>query len=364
MIMKRHKFATTAAIVMLVLTSGGVQAEVIHQQINSRNLLVEVSDDPWQPEGFTNGRTIPATYLHSSGVVIDGKADESAWGLATEIEVPLAYGPVKFVYLKAVYTDQEVFIRVRWADDDEDRQYRPWVWNAEQKKYVEGPQLEDSVMLSFEAGCEWEPSFLAGYIYDFDAWHWLAARSDPMGQAVDLYGNVQDQSRNNPLLIRYNSRQTQDTWNVKFTDNTNPNLHAGWNDLDRVYMLQPITHEVYVQTVPDGHNSPPFAKQVPAPSGKPNPDDEAKSVPQFVPAKLSDGAGEVSAKGQWEDGYWTVEFRRSRVTPAKTLNDTIFNRLVQFSVHVFDHAEMLDQASESNRLFLQFLPTGQELVSY
>jgi len=227
---------------------------------------------------------------------------------------------------------------------------------------VEGTQIEDSVMLSFEAGCEWEPSFFAGYIYDFDAWHWMAARSDPLGQAVDLYGNVQDQARNNPLLIPYDSRQTQDSWNVKFTDNKDPNLTADWDSLNRVYMLQPFTNKVWVQVVPDGRETPSFVKDVPAPSEIPFPHQADAPVPQFTPVELQGGAGEVAAKGRWEDGYWTVEFRRVRVTPARTVNDTVFNRLVQFSVHVFDHAEKLDEASESDRLFLRFLPSGQELV--
>jgi len=335
-----------------------VEAEVIDHQINERNRIVHVSNDPWQPQGFSNGREVPAAYVHASDIVIDGDGSDSAWDNAKETEVVLRNGPVRFAHVKAVYTDDEVFIRVRWADDDEDRQHRPWVWDAAKKRYVESAELEDSVMLSFEAGCEWEPSFFAGYVFDFDAWQWHAARSDALGQAVDLYGNVQDQQMGNPLLVRYPSRQAEDSWNVKFTDNVNPDLHATWNQLDRVYMLQPFVEEVYVQAVPDGRDPPPFYEQVPAPESF-----EADIVPQFVPLALPDGAGEVDARGQWQDGYWTVEFRRDRETPARTLNDTVFNRLVQFSIYVFDGAEKLDEASESERLYLRFLPGGQELVS-
>jgi hypothetical protein len=347
---------------LVALTS--VQAEVKHRQINTQNLIVDVSDDSWQPEGFENGTVIPATYLFAADIVIDGKANDPAWREATEIEVPLSYGTVKNAYLKTVYTDQEVFIRVRWADDDEDRQHRPWVWSPGQKKYVVGPQVEDSVMLSFEAGCDWNPSFLTGYVFDFDGWHWLAARSDPLGQALDLYGNVQDQDFKNLNFTSYQGRNNQDIWNLKFIENNNVDLHANWDDLDRVYMLQPVTETLYYRGVTDGvKNPPPFVKQVAAPSGIPYPRDESKIYPQYSPVKLKDGAGEVKAKGQWENGFWTVEFRRNRVTPARTLNDTVFNRLIQFSVHVFDRTEKIDQASESKRLFLQFLPIGQKLVS-
>ena len=127
-------------------------------------------------------------------------------------------------------------------------------------------------------------------------------------------------------------------------------------------MQQPFNPTVYVQAVPDGRNPTPFFEQVAAPATPPATGEAADLVPQYVPLKLTDGAAEVSARGHWEDGYWTVEFRRDRVTPASTLNDTVFNRMVQFSVNIFDHAEKLNEASESDRLFLQFMPADPQLA--
>ena len=77
--------------------------------------------------------------------------------------------------------------------------------------------------------------------------------------------------------------------------------------------------------------------------------------PQFSPLPLEGNAGEVKAKGHWENGYWTVEFQRARVTPIGGWDDTTFLRLTQFSVHIFDSVEDIDQSSESKRLFLQFI---------
>jgi len=361
MIMNNAKLTLMIVLMASVTAAVSARAEVVQNRINAENLIVHVSDESWQPEGFRNGTVVPAAYQHSPDIVIDGQANEPAWQKAAEVEVPLDYGPVQSALLKAVYSDKEVFIRLRWADDDEDRQYRPWVWSPEQNQYVSGPQLEDSALLSFEAGCEWQPSLLAGQIYDFDAWQWLAARSDPLGQAVDLYGNVQDQVMN-PGMVEYQSRELRQPWNLKFTENANPDLYASWDGLDRVYMQQPFNETVYVQAVPDGRDPPPFFEQVAAPASPPDAGDTAKVFPQYIPLKLTDGAGEVSARGQWEDGYWTVEFRRERITPATTLNDTVFNRMVQFSVHVFDQAEKCDEASESDRLFLKFMPQDPQLA--
>ncbi len=340
-----------------------VCAEVVHRQINAANLLVDVTGESWQPDGFENGIGVPATYLASPDITIDGVDDEAAWQQAREIETPLLFGSVTSATLKAVYSDEEVFIRVRWADASEDREYRPWVWNAESNEFQEGSQIEDSVLLSFEAGCEWSPSLLSGYVYDLDGWHWMAARSDPLGQAVDMMGNAQDQDLGSPNTQGHPSRYTEDTWNMKFAKNK-PGLYKAWDEVDRVYMLQPISQMSYLTSTTDYDGeqmAPPFFEQIPAPAVKPK--DGPEVVPQFSPVKLKGGAGEVSAKGRWQDGFWTVEFRRTLSTPAGHFDDTIFQRITQFSVHVFDGTEMIDESSESKRLFLQFLPREPQLVN-
>jgi hypothetical protein len=348
-------YLTGLILISLSVTWQPAQAEVTYREPNPHNTIIFVNDEPWEPEGFIQGTTIPAAYVASPGIDIDGRDDESAWEGALDVDVSLSYGKVGSAKVKALYTDKEVFIRVRWADATEDRQHHPWVWNADTQSYVPGPQVEDSVMLSFEAGCEWTPSLLGGYMYDFDAWHWLAARSDPLGQAVDLYGNVQDRPMRNPDFHRFDSRVVEDDWVMKITENHDMELTAAWDELDRVYMKQEVTKVLYVRAVPDGGpNYPDFVRQLAAPAGVPR--DESLVYPQFMPLKLEGGAGEVAASGRWEDGHWTVEFRRDRLTPARAVFDTLFNRLVQFSLQVFDSTEALDEASESGRLFLRFLP--------
>jgi hypothetical protein len=79
-------------------------------------------------------------------------------------------------------------------------------------------------------------------------------------------------------------------------------------------------------------------------------------LPQFQPVKLEGNAGDVAAKGHWADGRWTIEFRRALITPAKTASDSMFDRSTQFSVHVFDGTERLDEAGESGRIMLEFEP--------
>lgn len=361
--MKDMKMKVTAFLMVPAMMLGmSAQAEVVKQKSNAANKILSVSDEAWQPEGFLNGTPVPAVYLPAANVVLDGNDAEPEWEKAVEVTVPLSYGNVPEISLKAMYTQNDVFILVRWPDDEENREHRPWTWDAKQERYVEGSQVEDSVMLSFEAGCEWTPSLLGGYMYDFDAWRWMAARSDPLGQAVDLYGNVQDRPLPNLGFVGYPSRIVEDDWILKFTENQDVDLHADWSELNRVYMLMPVTDTLYVKAIPDGgHKAPAFHEQLPAPEAAPV--GEQRTAPQYSPLPLTGGAGEVRAKGHWEDGYWTVEFRRDRLTPAEHIYDTIFNRTVQFSVHVFNGTERLDEVAESPRLFLRFLPEEEPLLA-
>lgn len=359
---KEKAYIATLAIAGALVTGLPAAADVTHQNTNPLSQITYVSEEDWQPDGFVNGTTVPAVFLHSADITMDGVDNEAEWQKAIEITVPMQLGTVDEARIKAMYTEDEVFIRVSWEDASEDRQHHPWVWDAEQQRYIEGPQVEDSVMLSFEAGCEWTPSLLGGYIYDFDAWQWMAARSDPLGQALDLYGNVQDREMGIVDFKTYDSRVQEDEWILKFTENQDPELHAGWNELDRVYMLQPVTQTLHIRAVPDGgRRAPPFYEQFAAPEAPPESDDAV--YPQYNPVALTGGAAEVRAKGHWHDGVWTVEFRRDRITPKEHIFDTMFNRLVQFSVHIFNGTERIDEVAESPRLFLTFLPEESPQVA-
>jgi hypothetical protein len=351
----------TLPIALALMLCNPAQSDVQKFGIHDNGEKVFVSDDTWQPEGFENGTTVPAPFIDENIIAIDGFDNEPAWIRAPEVTVPLVYGSVNSVSVKALYSSTDVFIRVRWRDDSEDRQHHPWVWDETSEQYVTSPQIEDSLILSFEAGCEWFPSFLAGYVYDFDGWQWLAAQSDPVFKAIDIAGTIQNRSMPTLNFVPYQSRNTEDIWLLKFIDKDKEKFNASWEQLDRVYMRQHAIESLYYRGEPDNtRRQPKLVNQLPAPKNPPA--NGKKSYPQYLPVKYEGEAGEVAAKGHWQDGYWTVEFQRVHVTPAMTKNDTMFKRLTQFSIHVFDHVERIDQSSESDRLFLRFLPPEPLLV--
>jgi len=331
--------------------------------------LYFVQHDLWEPYGFQKALILHASPV-AKGPVIDGLADDAVWAKAASLTVPLAYGTVREATLKAVYTTEEIFLLVSWPDPTMDDRHRPWLWSESLSRYVEGRQVEDSLLVSFEGGCDWSPSLVAGYVYDFDAWLWLAARTNPLGQAVDADGSVQNRWVPNLGFVKYRARATEPFWNLKFVDFRERILTTPWYKLKRMYKRAPIAKDVFVRYQADGSPPPALVQRMEPPDSP-----EASTIssysgvrlvrttphvpqmaPQYKPVKLTGDAGEVAAKGRWADGRWTVEFRRSMVTLARTSTDSIFQRATQFSIHVFDRTERADQASESGRMFLQFEP--------
>ncbi len=364
-------FILVATLIILnwAITARG---DVSQRQINDEVLLIEVENEPWQPEGFDEALILKAARVKAVPT-IDGKGSDPVWSQAESLTVPLTYGSVREATIKAVYTDKEVFLLVSWPDATKDDQHRPWVWNQKLGRYVEGKQVEDSLFVSIEGGCDWTPSLLSGYTYDFDGWLWLAARSDPLGQAVDVDGSVLNRSVPGLGFTKYTSRNKNILWDLKFIDRRPDILTKPWQELKRMYKRTPLEREVYVRYQPDPINRkrrPEFTTKHPAPDNKqgsnilsPQTAHAAQTplliAPQYKPAKLTGDAGEVAAKGRWEDGRWTVEFRRVLITPSRTITDSVFERVTQFSIHVFDHVEGLDKSSESGRLFIQFEPLSK-----
>jgi hypothetical protein len=356
---------TTITIFTLVLGLAAFSqaaAEINRSEYAEDDIYVTVLGEDWYPEGFEHGMSVPATYLQQADIRLDGIDDEPEWQLAQEVLVPLQFGTTGQALVKVLYTDEMIHFRVRWPDATEDRDHQPWVWNEEAGEYVAGPQIEDSILLSIEAGCNWNPSLLAGYQYDFDGWHWRAARSDPVGQAWDMMGNIADQDHPALKPTPYPSRVTENSWNVKFLEYYGEEIsHQPWQELDRSYMFRPVRPVSYVRTELDGMGVTVAGERLPAPAAPPS-DTENLVVPSIAPPVLEGDAGEIGAKGNWQDGYWTVEFSRTLTTPGSTANDSVFNRLTQFSIHVFDQTERVDQSSESKRLFLEFLPENPRLA--
>lgn len=124
-----------------LLLSTLAAAEVTRKELPGQFEKVFVRDDHWKPDNFRDeGIFVPVTYASGATIRLDGIDDEAAWAAAPEVTVPLAFGSVESAQLKALYTDDDIIIRVRWADATEDRLHRPWVWDEESGSYRKVPR--------------------------------------------------------------------------------------------------------------------------------------------------------------------------------------------------------------------------------
>ena len=94
-------YSTVLTLVSLSVAWQPVEAEVTYREPNPHNTIIFVTDDAWEPEDFVQGTTIPAAYVSSPDIDIDGREDEPAWEDALEVDVSLSYGKVGHAKVKA-----------------------------------------------------------------------------------------------------------------------------------------------------------------------------------------------------------------------------------------------------------------------
>ena len=118
---------------------------------------------------------------------VDGYGNEPAWETAPGIITRDAIANLD-VAIKAVYTASEIFFLVRFADPDESRIQKAWVWSRELKMYEIGPLREDCFIFKWAMDDKTtDLSIRSDEDYTADIWFWKANRTDPAGFADDKY---------------------------------------------------------------------------------------------------------------------------------------------------------------------------------
>lgn len=120
---------------------------------------------------------------------IDGKID-GPWSLASPLRVIVreAIGATnpKEVSIKALYTDQALYVLAEWPDTTLSDMRDPYIWNAESEQYERPSKPDDQFALEFPIDGDFEVNMLTtDHEYTADVWHWKAGRSNPQGFADD-----------------------------------------------------------------------------------------------------------------------------------------------------------------------------------
>jgi hypothetical protein len=242
--------------------------------------------------------------------IVDGQPSEAAWQAAPRFAVEVQGASGRFtVTAAALWSLERLWILVRWPDQSRDNAHHPWVWSKNEGVYLVGREVEDALSLSFSREGRMGECMLAGVEAATDLWTWRAGRTDSSGHAEDATMRLSLQR-----LPRANSYQARNG------------------------------RTIWVREEPDS-GSPAYEAQIAGAYA-------GDRVPRYGARTPSGSMADVTAKGSWSEGFWTVELSRRLSTgdPA----DVVFGRGREsfFSIAVFDSREGIDH-STSQELTLE-----------
>ncbi len=273
---------------------------------------------------------------------VDGTA-EDAWNKAKPVTIRLNGGINKGetdAVMKSVYTQDSVYFLLQYKDPNQSAQRQPWQKQQDGtwKKLPPNPYYEDKFAFIWNIG-----DSIKGF--------------NQQGCAVACHATTAGRDR--PLKYTNADGELGDTWHVKsvrtlpvgqiddqYLDNDTKAAEAGRKSDAK-------TAGGYTDNVKEGQNTPPFA----LPNNKPAPPywimdsekvafDDTKykagdEVPGIIIAPFTGDRGDLSAKGVWKDGAWTIEWGRKLTTGSKT--DVQFDDLKKsyyFGAANFDNAQI------------------------
>lgn len=199
---------------------------------------------------------------------VDGMEQENMWSKAKPIVVHDQIANID-ITVKALYNDQDIFMLVRFPDPDENRIHKSWVWNNSQKVYEMGQDREDIFVIKWFM--EFAPQGLnlfAGKPHKADIWYWKANRTDPMGYADDKIQFLQTEHERRATKI------TASDGTVLYLMRKGDQGDAAYNSILVV-------------------------------------DYKGDRVPRFENLPPTGSRADIKAKGVWQDGEWTIEFKRA-----------------------------------------------------
>ena len=298
---------------------------------------------------------------------IDGTV-EAAWEKAPAHKFILDQTPYKpegfkgitktNVTMKSMYDNEYIYLLVQWQDPTKSLERQPWVkqpdgtWKqlkAPDSTGHENTYYEDKMAILWnintkdfdkkgcEVACHKARGGKVAGIADkspgrkftdapgqtLDLWHWKAVRTGPVGQMDDQYvDDTKDPTKNEDW-----GRKGNDKTGGGYVDNVN-------KDKTGPAWMNKTPSEENKYWVLDDQKTP-FVDNF-----KPG-----DMVPGIVVAPFTGPRGNITAKGVWKNGLWTVEIKRKLVTTGEKAKeqDVQFDdpkKTYYFGVSVFDNTQI------------------------
>jgi len=217
--------------------------------------------------------------------VIDGFEEEKLWELATPVVTNDTIAEISLT-LKALHTKEKIFFLVSFPDHDESRTHKSWTWDNGRNIYTVGHDIEDIFVFKWNlAKGISDLSIYSDNPSKSDVWFWKACRTDPVGFADDKMHILS---------------------------------HAILKDA-RELTSKSGTTSYLMRKEDSGRRA--YRTNMPV-------DYKADTLPRYINQKPSGSRADITAKGNWHKGVWTIEFSRALQTGNK--DDVQFNTKAEY----------------------------------
>jgi hypothetical protein len=201
--------------------------------------------------------------------VIDGVADEAAWARAKKITT-LDFSSQRTVTICTVHTSETIFFLVTFPDVSPSTTHKSFGWDQQAGIYKPSNDREDMFVFKWSMqGLGTDLSLRGLRPHRADVWFWKACRTNPVGYADDKWQS-------------YSPRKEGDD--------------------SKEVMLSSGPGSMYLLRSGDSGQSA-YKEKIAI-------DYQGSFAPRFANRQPSGSRADVSARGCWRQGTWTVEFAR------------------------------------------------------
>ena len=252
------------------------------------------------------------------------------------------------VNLQAVYDNQNLAVRLEWADSTQSDMNKAWVWDGE--KFTRSKDLGDrmAVLFAMENNPEFASKGCAAACHNADAdpskwwmgsedaavhydlWQWTAATTNPVGQAQDEWINV-----------------LEDPADVESATHGDA-LESG-GSLSNVNEAK--DGPAYMNGADVGASFIITGEQVPIDTSKLA---SGALIPPSVLAPWVGSRGDVQVQGTWQDGKWVVVLMRALNTGHEDDLAMTPPKPYPFGVAVFDHIDLEGHTTSPEAITLEW----------
>jgi len=203
--------------------------------------------------------------------VTDGIIDDLLWQNAPSVTHKDGASDT-YISIRALYDDEFIYLLAQFRDNSESRRHKPAIWNETVEIYQVSTEREDTLILKWDMGeAPTDLTLHSDVEYRADVWYWKANRTDPAGYADDKFHIY---SRH--LTPKSRMLTSQKGALFYLTREGDAGKAAYQTSLKGVY--------------------------------------EGDTVNSYQVSTPSGSRGDIRAKGHWQQGIWTIEFKRKMLT--------------------------------------------------